>query len=147
MKTKSFLLIIFAFCATMLCAQSNPNEYRNLAAMHVWMSNCDKAQKCYNIYKDLSGKSLEKMDVLIAETCGGKKYDNYTVTFDGAALLSYLEKTDFPDKDLLLRVLSMYSDPKEMGIQLRKCENVYETLARQLDGAAWYESISVQKKL
>jgi hypothetical protein len=147
MKTKFFLLIIFALYATIVSAQSNPNEYRNLAAMHIWMSNCDKAKKCYDIYKDLSGKSLDKMDILIAETCGGKKLDGYTIIFDKDALLSYLRKTDFVDKDLLLRVLSMYNDPKEMGIQLRNCEKVYEPIARQLEGAAWYESIIVQKKL
>lgn len=147
MKTKSFLLIIFAFCATMLCAQSNPNEYRNLAAMHVWMANCEKAQQCYDIHKELTGKSVEKLDVLVAQTCGSQDVSNYSIIFDKEKLLNYLAKQDFADKDLVLRVLSWYSDPKEMAAQLRNLENVYTTLAKGMNGDEWYESIIVQKKL
>lgn len=151
MKTKSFLLIIFAFCAATLCAQSNPNDYRNLAAMHIWTQNCEKAQKCYNVYRELTGKSLEKMNVLMELKCQGKSSNQYQITYDLIALLSALEKSSISDKDLLLRVLSMYSDEEERLAQLRNLASVYpsiyETLAKGVEGDAWYNSITVQKKL
>ncbi len=148
MKTKLFIIAPLLLIATIeVLAQSNPNEYRNLAAMHLWMNNCEKAQKCYNVYKELSGVSSEKMDVLIAQLCQGKKMDDYAVTFDWATLMEYIKNSDLADGELLMRVLSMYSDPDERARQLRNCANVYESLARGLNGGGWYESISVQKKL
>lgn len=142
-----FLILALLSASIWGMAQSHPNEYRNLTAMHIWMSNCEKAKQCYDIHKELSGQSLEKLDVLIAKTCGSKDVSNYSISFDKNALLNYLEKEDFEDKELILRVLSWYSDPQEMAVQLRKLESVYTTLAKKISGEAWYESISVQKKL
>lgn len=145
---KRLLFIIFSLVIFISAsAQSNPNDYRNLAAMHIWTQNCDKAQKCYNIYKELSGKSLEKMDVLIEQQCKGKYSDQYMISYDWTILMRYLESVDFRDKALILRVLNMYSDTDQKVAALKQFENVYEDIARGLDGAAWYESISVQKKL
>lgn len=148
MKTKSFLLVIFAFCVTALCAQSNPNRYRNLAAMHIWTQNCEKAQICYNIYKDLAGKSLEKMDILIGKECQGKLFEQYIITYNSSALLSALERSNISDKDLIVRVLSMYSDEEERIAQLRRLAgiylNLYEALAEGVEGEAWYNSIFIQ---
>lgn len=142
-----YLFILFAVVAPLVVsAQSNSNEYRNLAAMHMWMSNCEKAQQCYDIHKELHG-ALEKMDVIIRKQCLGESLDDYVVIYDWALLMKYLESIDHPDIPLILRVLSMYSDPHERALQLRNVQNVFEPIARGLNGEAWYESISVQKKL
>lgn len=149
MNTKSFiivpLLLLFAIFAN---AQSNLNEYHeylNLTAMHLWMNNCEKAQKCYKIYKELSGASSEKMDVLIACECQGMKMNNYVILFDLDVLYKYLRSLE--DSELFIRVLSMYSDPDERVVKLREMANYHKGLARFLNGGGWYESISVQKKL
>lgn len=148
MKTKLCIIApLLLFFAIQVFAQSNPNEYRNLAAMHLWMNNCEKAQKCYNIYKELSGSSSEKMDVLIAEQCQGKTMNSYFISYDWNMLMNYIQSSELADGELLARVLSLYSDPNERVAQLKKCANVYESLARSLNGGGWYESISVQKKL
>lgn len=148
MKTKLFIIAPLLLFATIeVLAQSNPNEYRNLAAMHLWMNNCEKAQKCYNVYKELSGVSSEKMDVLIAQRCQGKTMNNYVISYDWNMLMNYIQSSELADGELLVRVLSFYSDPDERVVQLKNCANVYESLARGLNGGGWYESISVQKKL
>lgn len=148
MKTRLCIIVpLLLFAAIEVLAQSNPNEYRNLAAMHLWTQNCEKAQKCYNIFKELSGNPLEKMDVLVGQQCKGESYDNYVIIYDWPVLMKYLETINHPDIPLILRVLSLYSDPQERAKQLRNVEHVFEPIARGLDGDAWYESISVQKKL
>lgn len=152
METKSFfiipLLLLLAICAH---AQSDPNDYRNLAAMHIWTQNCEKAQKCYNVYKDLVGKPLEKMDVLIACECRNEKSNLYTISYDVAVLLSTLESSNITDKDLILRVVGFYTNPDEKLYQLRRLANVYpsiyEALAKGMGGDAWYDAIIVQKKI
>lgn len=148
MKTRLCIIApLLLFVAIQAFAQSNPNEYRNLAAMHLWMNNCDKAQKCYNIYKELAGVSSEKMDVLIAQQCQGKHMSNYVISYDWTSLMDYIQSSELSDGELLVRVLSMYTDPEERAVQLGKCASVYESLARSLNGGGWYESILVQKKL
>jgi hypothetical protein len=148
MKNKLWIIVLlFLTDSGIAFAQSNPDEYRNLAAMHLWMQNCDKAQKCYAVYKDVSGKQEEKMNVLIAALCQGKSLDNYAVVFNWQVLQHYLENASFSDKELILRILNMYSEPEGKAQALRKFENVYESIARSMDGAAWYDAIEVKKKL
>ena len=100
---------------------------------------------------ELTGKSLEKMNVLMELKCQGKSSNQYQITYDLTALLSALEKSSINDKDLLLRILSMYSDEEERLAQLRNLASVYpsiyEALAKGVEGDAWYNSISVQKKI
>lgn len=149
MKRLFFIIFSLGIYIT-ASAQSNPNDYRNMAAMHLWTQNCEKAQKCYNVYRELSGKSSEKISVLIAQKCQGKSSDRYVISYNLSALLSALEKSSITDKDLILRVLSMYSSEEDKYNALCKLAsvypNVYEALAKGVEGDAWYNSINVQKK-
>lgn len=151
MNAKLFFTILICALGIEARAQSNPKEYRNLAAMHIWIHNCEMAQKCYNIYRDLSGESLEKLDVLIETICLNRNSDKYEISFDHYMLMKSLEESNISDKELVLRVLLMYSDPDERVRQIRNIANayanVYEALAKSENGYGWYESIVVKKKL
>lgn len=148
-NSKIWLIIAFVLWLGLdtICAQSNPDEYRNLAAMYLWMDNCEKAQKCYNVYTELSGTKQEKLEAAIGQRCGRKTDGEYDIEYDWSKLLSYLSKTKIKDVDLIIRILSLYTDADERLAQLRNLESVYEPLARSLQGGGWYESIVVKKKL
>lgn len=145
MKKFITIFLLNVLCNTVpLFAQSNYDEYRNWAAMYAWYNNCEKAQKCYDIYKELSGNRLEKMEMIICCVCerpytSSYNIDSYNVEFDFDKLINSIQH---PDKDLIARVLNMYSDPEERMRQLLNMPN----LSKWIDGIAWYESVTVTVK-
>lgn len=56
---------------------------------------------------------------------------NYTAQ-DWEGFRSYVEASDLPDKELILRVLSMYSDPEEREREIRNVSVVYDRIAREI---------------
>lgn len=63
MRTKLFLIAVCTFCVTTLVAQSDNSSYLAQAWECLNSSNCDAAQRNYDLYKELSGErnlSLEK---------------------------------------------------------------------------------------
>jgi Flp pilus assembly protein TadD len=51
---------------------------------------------------------------------------------DWAGFQAAVEQSNMQDKDLVLRVLSMYSDPEEREAQIKNLSNVYKTLADEI---------------
>jgi len=51
---------------------------------------------------------------------------------DWAGFQAAVEQSNMQDKDLVLRVLSMYTDPEEREAQIKNLSNVYKTLADEI---------------
>ncbi len=51
---------------------------------------------------------------------------------DWAGFQKAMENSNMQDKDLVLRVLSMYSDPEEREAQIKNLSNVYGTIAEEI---------------
>ena len=51
---------------------------------------------------------------------------------DWAGFKELVEKSDMQDKDLVLRVLSMYSDPEQRNAELKKMSSVFSYLAEEI---------------
>ena len=68
MKTK----LLFAFCVLFVChlaAQSDYSFYLNQAKEKIEEGNCESAQKWYNVYKELTGKSSDFFEKLFIKDC------------------------------------------------------------------------------
>jgi len=81
------------------------------------------------------GKTSSKVILDIAK---GDKYKDLDITSsifakntaeDWDGFKKELEKSDIPDKDLVLRVLSMYADPIQRELEIKKMSKVYKELA------------------
>lgn len=67
MKTKLLIIATFAMVACMVYAQTDDFSYLNKAMEKLEAGDCKSALTNYNIYKDLSGKSVPSVEALIAE--------------------------------------------------------------------------------
>jgi hypothetical protein len=74
MKTKLLILTLFALVSFKLNAQTEYSTYMNKAMEKLEEGDCDAAQKFYNVYKELSEKSVASFEVMIDECKGDKKY-------------------------------------------------------------------------
>ena len=75
---KILLLAIVAMMTLGVSAQSDYSDYLNKAMEKLEKGDCDAAKKIYNVYKDLSGKSISSVEVLIAD-CQTAYKDSYNV--------------------------------------------------------------------
>lgn len=78
MKTKSFFLALFAITSLCLNAQSDYSNYLNKAMEKLDEGDCSSAQKFYNVYKELSGKTVSSLEVLIAD-CSRNANKTYAI--------------------------------------------------------------------
>lgn len=78
MKTKLFLVALFALFAFKTHAQSDYSTYLNKAMEKLETGDCESAQKFYNVYKDLSGESKPSVQVLI-DDCNKNKRKLYVL--------------------------------------------------------------------
>lgn len=63
------LLFSILSIAVSVSAQTNYSEYLDKALKELEDGNCDAAQKFYNVYKELVGKTITSVEVLLAD-CG-----------------------------------------------------------------------------
>lgn len=78
MKTKLFLFALLAMAALSVSAQSDYSNYLNKAMSKIEDGDCVSAKKFYNVYKELSGKSVSSIEILI-EDCIGDTAKHYNV--------------------------------------------------------------------
>ena len=71
MKTKLFLFALLAMAALSVSAQSDYSNYLNKALEKIEAGDCESAKKMYNVYKELSGKSVSSVEILLTD-CTGK---------------------------------------------------------------------------
>lgn len=88
MKTKLFLFALLATFALSVSAQSDDYQnYLNKALSSLENGNCDAAKKWYDVYKELTGKTVSSVEVLIQDckpTSSAKKYAiNDKIEIDG----------------------------------------------------------------
>ncbi len=70
---KQIFLIFSIFCmAVYVTAQTDYSEYLNTVREKLEAGDCDAAQKYYNVYKELTGKTVTSMEVLLSD-CGKEK--------------------------------------------------------------------------
>lgn len=74
MKTKTLILALLAIVSFNLNAQDEYSNYLNKAFEKLEEGDCKAAQKFYNVYKELSEKSVVSFEVLLEECVGEKKY-------------------------------------------------------------------------
>ncbi len=67
MKTKLFLFALLAMAALSVSAQSDYSNYLNKAMEKLDEGDCSSAQKFYNVYKELSGRSVSSIELLLAD--------------------------------------------------------------------------------
>lgn len=70
------LLFSVLSIAVSVSAQTNYSEYLDKALKELEDGNCDAAQKFYNVYKELAGKTVTSVEALLAD-CG--KEETYKV--------------------------------------------------------------------
>lgn len=58
--------------------------------------------------------------------------DNYYTAEDWEGFKELVSKSELPDKELILRVLSMYNDPEEREMQIKNISSVYKELADEI---------------
>jgi hypothetical protein len=66
------ILLLFSILTIMKCVSAQTDDYSkylNNALEKIELGDCDAAQKYYNVYKELTGKSVASVEVLLAE-CG-----------------------------------------------------------------------------
>lgn len=82
MKTKTILLALFftvPFCMyAQSYAPSDYSNYLNKAMSKLEEGDCATAQKFYNVYKDLSGKAVSSIEILLAD-CRNDTTKTYAV--------------------------------------------------------------------
>lgn len=88
MKTKLFLFALLATFALSVSAQSDDyQKYLDKALSNLENGNCDAAKKMYDVYKELTGKTVSSVEVLIQDckpTSSAKKYAiNDKIEIDG----------------------------------------------------------------
>ena len=68
------IILLFSILTIMVCvsAQADYSDYLDKALKELEFGNCDAAQKFYNVYKELSGKTVTSVEVLLAD-CGKEK--------------------------------------------------------------------------
>ena len=68
------IVLLFSIFTLVACvsAQTDYSDYLNKALKELEAGNCDAAQKFYDVYKELSGKTVTSVEVLLAD-CGGKE--------------------------------------------------------------------------
>ena len=70
------LSMVFVMMVTLTCsAQTDYSHYLDKAMQQLEAGDCDAAQKYYNVYKELSGKTVVSVEVLIGD-CGKEKTYN-----------------------------------------------------------------------
>lgn len=72
MKTKHLFFALFAVYALSVSAQEGYSSYLNKALEKLDAGECESAQKLYNAYKELSGRSVTSVEVLIADCSSAK---------------------------------------------------------------------------
>ena len=87
--------------------------------------NSGLAEKRQNNTETYLNKELKKGD--ISATVDTK----YTAE-DWDGFKELVEKSDLQDKELILRVLSMYSDPEQREAEIKNISSVYKTLADEI---------------
>ncbi|MGM9753264.1 MAG: hypothetical protein ACI3ZK_04310 [Candidatus Cryptobacteroides sp.] len=78
-----------------------------------------RAQAAVKTWKELSGGDVDSLEV-------------HSVGQDWEGFKEALENSDLEDKDLILRVLSMYSDPAMRESEIRNLSFIYEDLKREV---------------
>ncbi len=77
MKTKFLYIAVMALCVLIVHAQSDDySYYLRDAKKALNEGNCDKARRCYNVYKDLTMRSDSLLEKQI-QSCG-KELSNFT---------------------------------------------------------------------
>lgn len=69
------ILLLFSIITIMVYVSAQTEDYSkylNNALQKLESGDCDAAQKYYNVYKELAGKSVASVEVLLAE-CGKEK--------------------------------------------------------------------------
>lgn len=67
MKAKILTVLLFAAIAFGVNAQSDYSTYLDKTMEKLEKGDCDGARKFYNVYKELSGKSVSSIEVMIAD--------------------------------------------------------------------------------
>lgn len=67
MKNKLFLLAFFCMCVFGVNAQSDYSSYLNKALEKLEAGDCEAGRRFYNVYKELSGKSVLSVEELISD--------------------------------------------------------------------------------
>jgi hypothetical protein len=73
MKTRTFLLALFAMVAFGLNAQTDSTYYLHKALQKLEEGDCEAAQKSYNIYKELDGEEKPSVQISIDDCFAGKQ--------------------------------------------------------------------------
>lgn len=67
MKTRTFLLALFAMVAFGVNAQTDYSNYLNKAMQKLDEGDCTAAEKQYNVYKEMTGNYVASIEELIAD--------------------------------------------------------------------------------
>ena len=67
MKTRFFLFAILAIITFSANAQDDYKNYLNKAMDKLDAGDCESAKKFYNVYKELSGKTVASVEVLLSD--------------------------------------------------------------------------------
>ena len=83
------------------------------------------AQNRQKVAQDFLKKDMKKNKV-------NKEIESNITAEDWAGFQAAMEKSNLQDKDLVLRVLSMYSDPEEREAQIKNLSAVYKNIAEEI---------------
>lgn len=89
---KGIFIVMFAMSALIASAQTDYSNYLNKALEKLDAGDCESAMKNYNVYKELSGKSVSSVEILLKD-CNREK--NYSVgetmmVGDDAYIIAYV---------------------------------------------------------
>ena len=76
---KKLLFAVMALMTLGVSAQTDYSKYLDKVMEKLEEKDCDAAQKLYNVYKDLSGKSASSIEVMITDCQKGPYKDSYNV--------------------------------------------------------------------
>ncbi|HKK60371.1 MAG TPA: tetratricopeptide repeat protein [Salinivirga sp.] len=88
--------------------------------------NTELSEDRKNVTEKYLGNTVKKADIEIEEE--KNVYNTRSVAEDWEGFKKELQKSDVPDKDLILRVLSMYNDPEVREKEIRNISAAFEEL-------------------
>lgn len=119
MKRILLLFSILTIMAYVSAQTEDYSKYLNSALEKLEAGDCDAAQKYYNVYKELVGKSVASVEVLLSE-CGGKektyKVGDYIKVGDEKYQVAYIRDGGKHGLAVLNKGWQAMSDKKDLYI-------------------------------